>query len=65
MWRDLGDFIKLNLSRIKNAYGLKQIVQFSTRGQSKLDLGYTNLSAFYDVPSDHDTVEVQLLARQA
>lgn len=38
----------------------------------KLDLVFTNLSAFYDVPkklppfglSDHDTVEVQPLARR-
>lgn len=69
----LGDFNKLNLNRIKNAYGLKQIVPFPTRGNSKLDLVYTNLSAFYEVPkklppfgmSDHDTIEVRPLTRLA
>ena len=64
----LGDFNKLDLSRITNAFGVKQVVPFPTRGQSKLDLVFTNLNAFYDVPkkwppfelSDHATVEVQL-----
>ena len=68
----LGDFNKLNCSRLKNAFDLRQIVPFPTRGQSKLDLVFTNLSTFYDVPkklppfglSDHDTVEVQPLARR-
>lgn len=68
----LGDFNKLNCSRLKNAFDLRQIVPFPTRGQSKLDLVFTNLSAFYDVPkklppfglSDHYTVEVQPLARR-
>jgi hypothetical protein len=46
----LGDFSKLNLSRIKNAYGLKQIVPFPNRGESKLELVYTNLSAFSEGP---------------
>ena len=65
----LGDFNKLDMTRIKNAYGVKQVVP---RGNSKLDLVFTNLSAFYDVPIerplfklfDHDTVEIQPLARQ-
>ena len=68
----LGDFNKLNCSRLRNAFDLRQIVPFPTRGQSKLDLVFTNLSAFYDVPkklppfglSNHDTVEVQPLARR-
>ena len=68
----LGDLNKLNCSRLRNAFDLHQIVPFPTRGQSKLDLVFTNLSAFYDVPkklppfglSDHDTVEVQPLARR-
>ena len=67
----LGDFNNLNSTRVRNAYGLKQIVPFPTRGASHLDLVFTNLNAFYDVPkklptfglSDHDTVEVQALAR--
>ena len=67
----LGDFNNLNSTRVRNAYGLKQIVPFPTRGPSHLDLVFTNLNAFYDVPkklpafglSDHDTVEVQALAR--
>ena len=68
----LGDLNKLNCSRLRNAFDLRQIVPFPTRGQSKLDLVFTNLGAFYDVPkklppfglSDHDTVEVQPLARR-
>ena len=34
----LDDFNKLDLSRIANAFGVKQVVPFPTRGQSKLDL---------------------------
>ena len=68
----VGDFNKLDMTRIKNAYGVKQVVPFPTRGNSKLDLVFTNLSAFYDVTikrppfglSDHDTIEIQPLARQ-
>ena len=45
----LGDFNNLNSTRLKNAYGLKQIVPFPTRGQNHLDLVFTNLNAFYDV----------------
>ena len=46
----LGDFNNLNSTRVRNAYGLKQIVPFPTRGPSHLDLVFTNLIAFYDVP---------------
>ena len=68
----LRDFNRLNCTRLPSTCNLKQIVPFETRGQSKLDLIFTNLSAFYDVPnklpplglSDHDTVSVQPLARQ-
>ena len=68
----LGDFNKLDLSRFANAFGVKQVVSFSTRGQSKLDLVFTNLNAFYDVPKklppfglfDNATVEVQPLERE-
>ena len=69
----LGDFNKLDLSRFANAFGVKQVVSFSTRGQSKLDLVFTNLNAFYDVPKklppfglfDNATVEVQPLERES
>ena len=68
----LRDFNKLNCTLLPSTCNLKQIVPFETRGQSKLDLIFTNLSPFYDVPnklppfglSDHDTVSVQPLARQ-
>ena len=68
----LGDFNKMDLSRIANAFGVKQVVPFPTREQSKLDLVFTSLNAFYDVPkklppfglSDHATVEVQPLERE-
>ena len=46
----LGDFNKLDMIIIKNAYGVKQVVPFPTRANSKLDLVFTNMSAFYDVP---------------
>ncbi|KAL9988403.1 hypothetical protein ACROYT_G002841 [Oculina patagonica] len=67
----VGDFNKLDLNYVKNAHGLKQIVPFPTRGSSMLDLVFTNLGAFYEVPikrpnfglSDHVTVEVKPLAR--
>ena len=67
----VGDFNKLDLNYVKNAHGLKQIVLFPTPGSSKLDLVFTNLGAFYEVPikrpnfglSDHITVEVKPLAR--
>ena len=67
----LGDFNKLNLFRVANAFGVNQVVPFPTRGQRKLDLVFTNLNAYYDTPrklspfglSDHATVEVQPLER--
>ena len=67
-----GDFNKLNLSRIGNTCGVKQVVPFPTRGQSKLDLVFSNRNAYYDRPrklspfglSDHATVEVQPLERE-
>ena len=67
-----GDFNELNMSRIPYAFNIKQIVQFPTRGQSKLDLVLTNLSTYYDVPrklspfglSDHATIKVQPLSRR-
>ena len=68
----IGDFNELDLSRVVNAFGVKQVVPFPTRGQSKLDLVFTNLNAYYDVPkklspfgfSDHVTVEVHPLERE-
>lgn len=67
----LGDFNKLNLSRLKNSFKLCQIVKFPTRGSSRLDLVLTNMKQFYDDPikrppfglSDHLSVEVQPLKR--
>ena len=69
----LGDFNKLNLSRIKNSFKLCQIVKFPTRGPSSLDLVLTNMKQFYDEPikrppfslSDHVSIEVQPLKRSA
>lgn len=46
----LGDFNKLNLLRVANAFSVKQVVPFPTRGQSKLDLVFTNVNAYYDMP---------------
>ena len=67
----LGDFNKLNTSRLKNNFKMKQIIKFPTRGHNTLDLILTNLKAYYDCPikrspfglSDHVTVEVRPLAR--
>lgn len=63
----LGDFNKLNVSRLKHNYNLRQLVSFPTRGQNTLDLVLTNLYEFYDQPvrrapfglSDHMSVEVK------
>ena len=63
----------MNVTRIKNTCGIKQIAPFQSRGESKLDLIYTNLSAFFNVlkkllpfeMSDHDTVKVPPIARHA
>ena len=69
----LGDFNKLNLSRIKNSFKLCQIVKFPTRGPSSLDLVLTNTRQFYDEPikrppfgpSYHLSIGVQPLKRSA
>ena len=63
----LGDFNKLKVSRIKNAFNLKQMIKFPTRGGNILDLVLTDLDRFYDNPRklppfgllDHDTIMVQ------
>ena len=63
----LGDLNKLNDTRLKFSFNLKQIVQFLTRGQTTLDKVLTNLENYYALPnersalgvSDHSSVEVQ------
>ena len=65
------DFNKLKVSRIQNAFELKQVAQFPTRGRNILDLILTDLDKFYDSPrklppfglSDLDPVFVPPLAR--
>jgi hypothetical protein len=60
----LGDFNRLDVSRVKRQFRLKQMVNFSTRGSRTLDLFLTNLSNYYMAPeklapyglSDHFTV---------
>lgn len=62
----LGDFNKVNITRLKHNFELKQIAHFPTCGQSKLDLISTNLKFFYDAPtmlplfslSDHVAIKV-------
>ena len=46
----LGDFNKLDISRIKNQFRLKQLIQFHTRGNWTLDLILTNLEQYYQPP---------------
>ena len=63
----LGDLNKLSDTRLKSNFNLKQIVQFSTRGQNTLDKVLTNLEDYYAPPikrsalglSDDSSVEVQ------
>ena len=63
----VGDFNRMNTSRLRNNYNLKQIVNFPTRGSRTLDLVLTNLKQFYKDPiqrpphglSDHMSVEIQ------
>ena len=42
-----GDLNKLNDTRLKSNFNLKQIVQFPTRGQNTLDKVLTNLENYY------------------
>ena len=49
----LGDFNKLKVSRIQNAFKLKQVVKFPTRGRNILDLILTDLDKFYDSPREN------------
>ena len=61
----LGDFNRLNISQLKSNYGLRQLVNFPTRGRNTPDLVLTNLHEYYDQPSkyasfglsDHMSVE--------
>ena len=63
----LGDFNRLNISQLKSNYGLRQLVNFPTRGRNTLDLVLTNLHEYYDQPSkyapfgfsDHMSVELK------
>ena len=67
----LGDFNKLNTSRLRTGYDLKQLVNFPTRGNNTLDIVLTNLNAFFDQPtkcspfglSDHMSIEVRPVER--
>lgn len=67
----LGDFNKLDLSKLKSNFELKQIVNFPTRAQNTLDLILTNLDNFYGTPvkrppfglSDHWSIEVNSKSR--
>ena len=62
----LGDFNKLNTTRLRTGYDLKQLVKFPTRGNNILDIVLTNLSTFFDQPtkrapfglSDHMSIEI-------
>ena len=66
----LGDFNKLNVSRIQNAFNLKQVVKFPTCGRNIPDLLLTDLDKFYDSPrklppfslSNHNSVFVPPLS---
>ena len=67
----MGDFNRLQTTRLKNNYNLKQIENFPTRGERSLDLVLTNLQDHYETPtqrpplglSDHMSIEVQPKAR--
>ncbi|XP_068737227.1 uncharacterized protein [Montipora capricornis] len=66
-----GDFNRLDTSGFQNAFQLKQIVKFPTRGNRTLDPIFTNMKSFYKDPinrpafglSDHITVELHPLER--
>lgn len=66
-----GDFNRLDVSRIKRHFRLKQVVKAPTRKDVTLDLVLTNMHKFYNTPttvppfglSDHNTVLVSPKAR--
>ena len=67
----LGDFNRLNVSRISSQFRLKQLVKFPTRGSHTLDLVLPNLGECYSVPKklppfglyDHFTILVNPKSR--
>ena len=62
-----GDFNRLQITRLRNNFQLKQMVHFPTRGRRTLDLILTNISEYYQDPierppfglSDHASIELQ------
>ena len=62
-----GDFNRLQTTRLRNNFQLKQMVHFPTRGRRTLDLILTNISEYYQDPierppfglSDHASIELQ------
>ena len=67
-----GDFNRLDVTRLKRHFHLKQIVKAPTRKDVILDLVLTNLHNHYDKPqtfppfglSDHNTISISPLARK-
>ena len=67
----VGDFNRLQTTRLRNNYNLKQIGNFPTPGERTLNLVFTNLQDHYETPtqrpplglSDHLSIEVQLKVR--
>ena len=67
-----GDFNRLDVTRLKRHFHLKQIVKASTLKDAILDLVLTNLHDYYDKPqtlppfglSDHSTLSVSPLVRK-
>ena len=67
-----GDFKRLDVTRLKRHFHLKQIVKAPTRKEAILDLLLTNLHDHYDKPqsfppfglSDHNTIPVSPLVRK-
>ena len=61
------DFNRLQITRLRNSFQLKQIVHFPTRGRRTLELILTNISQYYQDPierpsfglSDHASIELQ------
>ena len=62
-----GDFNRLQITRLRNNFQLKEIVHFPTQGRKTLDLVLTNISGYYQDPiecppfglSDHASIELQ------
>ena len=62
-----GDFNRLQITRLRNNFQLKQIVHFPTRGRRTLELILINISEYYQDPiertpfglSDHASIELQ------